>query len=463
MPAAKKVLFEYGLPIVIGVALGYGILQLMQAATPEACRLVDQWDVNDGEAQLGLEDQIVALGDGARADLREAFMDCTDAEFPDQQVWVGQMLGREPFMDTRFLYNVARDGKGWPRRTAAVALVDVLDREVDPTVVLPGVFAWLEDLDVEYHVPAIAAAGALLAHNLIPPGQIDRLEAALVAIADRKGRGLPGLSTGADGDISIDDRISVAAALEPLVSRPRAQQCEATLMTDEDEWEEVRVRALQALSKGRVFDLVEEWKATARSEQDIVAQAALENLFRSKDPVFNDVLLEGHSHRSWLVRRASLFSQLKRGYPTMLGVFHELVEDSSEWVANDAILAAAQFKDQEGTAGRAGHILRFLETSDDEVVVMASIVALFRMTRQEFGIPKGKILDRMDSVDDAALKAFMADPEGRKEAAAQYAAQWGGAAVFTDAERAEALRKLMQHADSENVERAEAELAKMEK
>jgi hypothetical protein len=465
MAGSNKWLLEWVLPVAVGAGLGLAILFGMRASRSEPCKLVEQWQVNDYDVQDALRDELIALGESARPEMRDAFLECTHEGYPEQKVWVGQLLADEPFHDTRFLMKQAREGKKWDQRAAAVALVEVLEKEVEAEAVLPGILAWLEDLEVEYHVPAITAAAVMLNLDLVPADSRDRLRDALIVLGDRVGRGLPGLSAGADGDISIDDRVSVASALAPLIPDEKAIAALEKMTGDTDEFEEVRVAGIRSLSMRSAMENVELWIALMADKYAIVRQATVENLFRSNKPEFNEGLAKCHLDAVPTVRRGSVWSQTKRGVPSMLPVLHELFEDSEVWVAFDTLIAVSRFKEQASATGvlpaAAGHAMRILGGSDREDAVGGAMLLLYRTTKQAFGVPEDKIYDHRDEIEEAALKAFMADTEGRKQAVAQYAEHWKGAAVFTDDDRAKVLTKLLDHADPDNQARARAELTKM--
>jgi len=108
-------------------------------------------------------------------------------------------------------------------------------------------------------------------------------------------------------------------------------------------------------------------------------------------------------------------------------------------------------------------MLHLLETSDSKEDVMGAALAMKMLTDKVYGFKPDEVRLHEQTIDDEALVPFMADKAGRAKAAESWRAHFGAAAVWTDADRAKTLEKLLTHADPKNVERAKAELEKLRK
>jgi hypothetical protein len=470
-PAAVRVLIEWGVPVVLGAALGALILWGAAFLKSDAQRIVDRWQYDDVGLEADLEDELMALGESARKDLREVFLAFDDPSVPELLMWLAGVIGREPFYDTRFLEEQARAGKTWQRRTAAVALVKLLDRKVDPDVVLDGIFDWLEDDQAVTHEFVISALRAMLQNNLVPADRRERSKLALMHLADRIARGdvgaagrvEPGDDPASPGaDVHSYDRSAAIEALSSFLPDDRAVwDLIERVARDEEEFEEVRIMTVRVLTENKALDHEAFWRELAKSPVVSVRQCVAENLFRTKSAGLNDVLLALQSDAGPLVRSGAINTQRQRRMATPIKEFHELAEDSDPYVRFEAIRAAGTFKDHEGGGGRAGHILEILRTSDEVIDVEACVLTLFEITKQHYGFKEVEIMVPTDRVDEAPLEAFMKDAKLRADAAESWAGHFGGAAVFTVAERRAVLEKLLQHADPLNRERAKAELARL--
>lgn len=471
-PRFMRILIEWGVPIVLGAALGALILWAPRLFKSDAQRIVDRWEYENYEREAELEGELVALGESARKDLREAYLAFDDPMVPELLIWLGGVIGHEPFYDTRFLDEQARSGATWQRRCAAVSLVQILDKKADPEIVLPGIIDWLKDDSAVVHEPAISAAGYLLGRDLVPADRRETLKKLLIHLADRAARGHPGKAggrgvdpeTGEDGgDTHVPDRSRAVEALGAfLPADSDVYDLMERVARDEIEFGEVRVMAIRMLSENGAFDHADFWREIGGSADEMVRQCVAENLFRNSDPGLNDLLLTMHSDANPLVRNGSISTQRRRRMATPLKVFHVLLEDSDQWVRFQAIRSAATFKDHDGGGGRAGHILEILKNSDETTDVEACVLTLYEITKEAYGFKETEIGLQSEVVEPAPLEAFVKDKALRAEAARSWAAHFGGAAVFTTAERRTALEALKQSGDPLNRERAEAELKKLE-
>jgi hypothetical protein len=271
---------------------------------------------------------------------------------------------------------------------------------------------------------------------------------------------------GEDEDRLLEDRAAAVLALEPGVSDPEVRQALWAVAKDDTDFVETRVNAIRALAQGEVLDAdtVADWAAASKAKDEDVRQAVADNLFRAKLPEFDKVLEPLQFDSKNLTRAGAIDAQLKRRRPTMLERFDELIEDSYEYVRFNAMFAAGSFKHEtNGQAKRAAMMLRLVESSDDPVDVQGAVIALFMITDEANGFKPTDLHVREQSVEDAALKTFMADKAGRKQAADKWRAHFGADCTWTDAERAQTLEKLLKSADPANVERAKSELAALKK
>jgi hypothetical protein len=200
---------------------------------------------------------------------------------------------------------------------------------------------------------------------------------------------------------------------------------------------------------------VDQWVAVSKSADEVVRQTVADNLQRTPLPVYDKVLEPLQFDANPLARTGALDAQMKRRRPTMLPRFDELMEDSYEWVRFDAMLAAGTFKSEtENLPQRAAMILQLLETSEDPVDVMGAALAMKLLTDKVYGFKPDDVHLHEQSVEETALRTFMADKAGRKVAADQWRKHFGAAAVWTESDRKATLQKLLKHADPKNVERA---------
>ncbi len=451
----------WGPPVAIGLVVGLGMVwawRSLAIGRTDVDEIVARWEWGADDANAALEDEIAALGPSARGDVLEAFRN-VDGDYPDLKVWVAQRLTEEPFFDNKSLAEEARGDDRWDRRTAAVALALRLREEADPDVVMPGILDWLNDLATDDHELAVMAVAAV---GPLPPDWESRVREALVRLARRRDP----VSGDAADDWSPEDRdIVIQQGLANLL-RDAAVPAQDVLdvlyeiMTDEEDDYAPRVAAVRVLSEKKQFERFDAWKAAAASSNDVVRQAVADNLFRTQDRAFGEILKPMHRDPHSLVRSGSLDTQILRRQPTMLDVIDQLLEDHDVWVRFAAAEAVAVFKDAPGAPQRAAMLVRLLEESDEPVDAEGAILALSAITGDVFGFREIDVHPQMEEVEESALDAFMKDPEGRAEAAAKYRTKLGGV-VFTREDRIAVLEKLLEHPDPENRARAERLLAEL--
>lgn len=479
---AKKpggILREWVLPIVIGLALGVGIVKVWRGWGNEALRVFDsgawkiisKWEYGSFEENDALAAEVKALGKESRADVLASFRRIEVPERPydgedEWKTWVATLLVGEPFFDSRSLLEICHDGSAplWDRATAAAALVQLLRKDVNPDAVSDPLLRWLENLEPTDHNIPLRAVQQMRSDGIFPPDQDGRLLKALLALSAKDARRKPEIREEAE-----DEAVFVAS------DRCRALRFAGTFVTDdsvkallwsiaEDETDDVQVRsiAIQTLASNKQFEDVGRWKKIAASADGIVRQTVADNLVQSPDAAFDAILAQYHTDAEAMVRKSSVETQVQRKRPTMLPVMDLLLEDYEPWVRREALIACGTFKDHlDGLGAREGQILRLLGTSAAEEDVEGAILALHAITGQCFGFAESDIDASNGEVRPAALKAFMSDVEGRKVAVEKWRAHLGGTAVWTDSDRRKTLEKLAKHADPENVKRAEAELLQL--
>lgn len=461
-----SVLRDWVLPIVAGVALGAGGLWALRSAGVDARpsalfqseveRLVLQWDWEDPDRQDELAEEIAALGADVREDLRTAYRSIDGSEFPEHKAWVADLLLAEPFYDSRFLIDETTGGEPWDARIAAVALVKNLGERVDPSVVAPPLLEWLADAQHMDHGLAYGAVGELLDAGLLTTAQRDELRERLMALATAEGRPAPD-----ETEWIYVDRAGAAHLLYHWIPDPEVERTLRTIALDDSDDYEPRLNSVRALAGAQRFDDVEFWAEVARANHHTVRQAVADNLSRTKDPAFDPVLAELHRDEWHLTRSGSVDTQIERRRPTPLDDFAVLVEDHSKWVRFHTLLAAAKFKDHPGADLRLGVALRLL-TEGEDTDVEGAILLLFAHTDEHFGFERLEVQERLDSLDEAALQAFLADPEHRRAVREKFESILPETARYTDADRRAALEILAEHADEENRSRARAELGSLQ-
>ena len=458
---AARVVREWVVPVVLGLAIGGGAVALWPYVmhTPVR-RVVDRWRWGEYEHNEALAAELRALGSSARGDLVAAFRRIEGEEYVDLKVWVGRLLASEPFFDSASLAEMARDpsAETWSRSVASVVLVETQRRDVDPVLALPGLLEWLEDVEVSYHGPAISAVEALGRERMIPPDWEPKIRAALLVLAGpRAGKAKDGTE-----DVGVD-RARALGGLEMFLPDPDVAAAMRKYALEETEDDDVRAAAVRSLASRRVFDDVEFWKKAAQSPATLARQLVADNLSMATDPAYDAVLAPLHQDAVPLIRFASVGTQTQRRRPTMLDVFDVLLEDHDPEVRSETMIAAGVFKEHtEGAPERIGMMLRKLGESNEAEDVKGAALALHMITGQTFGFQASDFRLAEPTVDDAAVQAFLADPTARAAAVAQWRKHLGaGFTEFTDADREKVLEKLQSHADPRNVERATSELAKL--
>jgi hypothetical protein len=346
------------------------------------------------------------------------------------------------------------------RRDAAWRLVEarVVGRDVEP--ILAILVEWLRDASSD-RTKAIELVDRLWRTRAFDEPQTRRVERALLDVAKRGAPAGP-----KDADLLVEERAAALLTLELGVSDVEVRTALWTEAKDESDDALPRVNAIRALAQAGVLDVdsIPDWTVVAKSKDEDVRQCVADNLFRAKPPEFDAVLGPLQFDAKNLTRTGAIESQMKRGRPTMLARFDELMEDSYEYARFSAMLAAARFKgESDGAARRAAMILRVLESSDDPTDVTGAVLALTMIAGETFGVKPMDVHIREQDVEEKALAAFVADKAGRKKAADAWRAKLGVADVWTDAERAATLTKLLASADPENVKRAKSELARLGK
>lgn len=463
---------EWVLPIATGLLLGgvlvWGWKHGRELLRSDVDKVVAQWAYGDLEENDRLRDEIRKLGKEARADLLKSFRALQVPANPDgeeeQKVWIAQTLAGDPFFDTRSLLEIARDPAApvWDRRCASAALVHTLHRDVDPTAVVEPILGWVEDLTLFDHLIALTSVRQLRADAVFPPDQEERLRKGLVRLAAGEGRPAP--ADEYDAMRLTSDRERVLRLLGGLVAHDAVKELIWGLAGDEKEDVRVRVAAVQTLASNRQFEESDlpRWKQLAKSADVTVRQTVAENLMQTPDPTFDAVLAPMHADAGAFVRKGSIETQVHRNRPTMLAVMDVLLEDADPWVRREAMVACGVFKSTiDGIGARQGQILRILETSSEDADIDGALIALNLMTGQSFGFAAGDVDGARRHVSETAVAAFKADTEGRRAAVEKWRQHVGGQAVWTDADRRRTLEKLLQHADPDNVSRAQAELAKL--
>lgn len=453
------ILKDWVLPAVVGLAVGLVILWGIDASRSDVQKVVDQWTWGDSELQEELAQELAALGESARPDLREAFLDVAEA-YPELKVWVGVVLGGEPFYDTRFLAEQAEGGRTWDRRCAAVALVRLQGEKVDTARVMPGIVEWLEDLEVVAHDEPLRAVEILTGRNVLPEEFRVRVRDALIRLSDREVR--------PDGDRDDDeisiDRGEAAYRLGPFLPDEPVYAHLKKIALDTGEEGQVRVLAMRALAEHQALDDTELWITLGGDASPLIRQTAVDNAYRSRNPALNELYVPRHRDPEPLVRLGSVDGQMKRGQSTMFDLFDELAEDCDEEVRFSTLLSAAYFKDQlEGSGRRLGILVYVLEKSPGVRDVTAAVLALHNITGV---VPHGFTVQDVAwptrEVDERAVRAFLVDPDLRAESAARLRDRLGPSAVWTDADRRGTLERMAQHPDLHNRDRAAAELARMD-
>ncbi len=466
---------EWVVPVVLGLAIGGAVMWgwakggralvvpiVHSMVHSKAWNIVAKWQ-NGGEDENGsIAKELQALGAGSRDEVIAVLRDL-GADQMDAKVWVARLLAGEPWFATTSLKEIVADGKAakCDRRAAACGLVDMQHKEVDTELVLPVFEEWLNDAADPDRSMAIGRVEHLWRQGMLNSQWESRIKAILLSIA--KHAPTP---AGVDEDRFIEDRAAAILVLELGVSDAEVRKALWTVVKDESDFVEPRVHAIRALAQGSVLDAdsVGDWAEAAKAKDEDVRQAVADNMFRAKLPEFDKVLEQLQFDSKNLTRAGVLDTQVKRRRPTMLERFDELIEDSYEYVRFNAMYANGAFKHEtKGQAKRVAMMLRLLESSDDPVDVQGAVISLFMLTDEAYGFKATDVHVREQEVEPAALATFMADKAGRKQAADKWRERFGAETVWTDADRAATLEKLLKAADPENVKRAQAELASMKK
>jgi hypothetical protein len=346
------------------------------------------------------------------------------------------------------------------RRAAARRLVEARGDGLEGERWLGVLEEWLRDASAE-RAEIIELLGRLWRDGKLPPKSADRLKGALMDAAKR-----PADAAVAESDAVLEARYAALVALQSGVGDPAVVKLLWSVAKDEADDVEPRVGAVRGLSEGGVDDAatVPDWTVVARSKDQDVRQTVADNLFRAKAPEFDAVLEPLLFDAKELTRAGAVESQTKRRRPTMLARFDELIEDRYEYVRFNAMFAAGVLKSEtSGQPQRVAMILRLLETSDEPVDVTGALLAMTMLTGETFGVKPTDVHVREQYVDEAALAAFIADKPARKAAADKWRAKFSVDCVWTDADRAKTLTKLLASADPANVKRATEELALLAK
>jgi hypothetical protein len=424
---------------------------------------VQKWqeDAEDGNESVAKELQ--GLGASARADLGDVLRD-PPVPGLGHKIWIGHQLAGEPWFDTQGLKEMLRDAKeaAEVRRAAACALVDTQHKEVDTELVLPVFEEWMNDLAVVDHTYGASRIDHMQRAGMLSPQWEGRIRKAMIRVIDRKVRAAS--PPPKDLAESLDlDRAGVVLDLGGFMPEEELKAALWTIAKDESDDEGVRVGAVRTLADSATLDDkdIPDWIAVAGSKDDVVRQTVADNLGKARTPAYDKVLSTLMFDAAPLARAGAIDSQITRRRSTMLERFDELMEDHDEWVRFNAMFAAGVFKSvTEGAPTRAAMILKALETSEDPVDVEGATLALKMFTDQVYGFKPTDVRLNERAVEETALRTFMADKAGRKEAADKWRAHFGPSAVWTESDRRKTLEKLLQHADPKNVERAKLELAK---
>jgi len=462
---------EWVVPVVLGLAIGGGLMLAWRHGGSDMVRplfhskarvIVDKWQAEHDDEHESIAKELQALGAGSRDEVLAVLRDLP-ADQMDAKVWIAHLLAGEPWFATTSLKEIVADAKSakCDRRAAACGLVDVQHKEVDTELVLPVFEEWMKDVSDPDRGMAVFRIDQLWLQGMLNSQWEGRMKRVLLDFAKH----VPS-AAGIDEDRMIEDRAAALLTLQLGISDVEVKQALWTVVKDETDFVEPRVAAIRALAQGDVLDAdtVADWTAASTSKDEDVRQAVADNLFRAKPPEFDKVLEPLQFDSKDLTRSGAIESQLKRRRPTMLERFDELIEDGGEWVRFNAMFANGSFKHEtNGQARRAAMMLRFVESSDDPTDVKGAVISLFMITGEAFGFKPTDVHVREQEVESAALSAFMADKAGRKQAADKWREKFGADAVWTDADRAKTLEKLLKSADPANVERAKTELAAMKK
>lgn len=460
----RGVFHDWVVPIALGLAIGgagFGAWKLSRGAFhSKSWMILEKWAYDDADGNEGVAKELKSLGPSARADVVEALRDLPP-EQTEVKVWVARLVAGEPWFDTASLKEMARDERAAKedRRAAACALVDVQNKEVDTELVLPVIEAWLLDAASPDRGVAVGRLEHLWRAGMLNSQWEGRSKKALIEMAKRVQPAKPD-----DADRITDDRASALLLLQLALPDDDVKKLLWTVAKDDSDDELVRVNCVRSLAEGHVLDAadVPDWAAVGKASSGVVRQAVADNLQRAQDASFDKVLGPLQFDANPLARAGALDTQIKRRRPTMLARFDELLEDSYEWTRFGAMYAAGFFKGEtDGIGPRAAMMLRLLETSEDPVDVMGAALAMKQLTGEVYGFRPEDVHIHEQSVEEAALKTFMSDTAGRKQAADKWRGHFGPTAVWTDGDREKTLEKLLSHADPKNVERAKIALEMM--
>ncbi len=439
----------WGPPIVAGLVIGtllVGAWRFLGIGRTAVDEIAAEWKWGEFEANDKLRQQVVGLGREAREDLLATYL-AAPCDYADYKLWLGTILATEPFFDTSSLVEAVRTGDACDQRTSAVILAEIL-QDADPELVLPGILAWLEDVEDDQHDAPIRALGTM---SPLIGAWHGRARAALLELATRRGSDPEPL----EDNFRAEDRAAAVNALGDFLPDDGVLALLTTVMTDDDDHPSPRIVAIRQMSQNGAFDDLETWKTACESATWQVRQTAAENLVRSPDPAFSSVLEKLHTDAESVVRIGAIETETHRRRPTMLPVAGQLLEDHDEWVRFYAMLAVAAFGEEPGAALRNGMLLRVFRDSDDEIDVEGAVLALTRVLgKTPPGFREIDVHRHKEEVDAAAIKGFMGDAGGRTEAAAEVQKMLGADAVYPVAERKKALQTMLEHADLENQARA---------
>lgn len=459
---------EWVVPVVLGLAIGGAVVGGWRFGrdffASAAFHIVEKKRNSvDPEEDEAFVKELRALGASARTDLLDALV-AEPADQMELKIWIARQLAGEPWFATTSLKELVANPKSAKsdRRAVVAALVDEQSKEVDTELVLPVFEDWLKDADDDERTLAIPRVEHMWREGMLNSRWEARFKAALLDVARRVPNPKETIA-----ERIILDRAAALLALELALPDDDVKKTLWTTAKDDTDDALVRINSIRSLAGGKVLDDADipDWQAVAKAKDDAVRQAVADNMSKATSPKYDEVVVPLQFDAHDLTRFGALDSQIRRRRPSMLERFDELVEDSYEWVRFTAMFGAGTFaKVDDGRQGaRAGAMLNFVESGEDPTDVMGAILGLRLMTNEIHGVQATDVHVNQQDVDETALKTFMADKAGRKQAADQWRAWFHGTAAWTAADRKKALEKLLQHADPKNVERAKAELAGMEK
>jgi hypothetical protein len=466
-PAEKAGFFrDWVIPVALGLALGVALVWAWRAGShhfhSDAWNIVAPLGADEAADTEAAAKALRALGPSARADLVDVLHDLPPEKM-EYKAWVAEQLAGEPWFDTTSLKEIVRDAgaKKEDRRAAACALAAAQQKEVDADLVLPVFVEWLMDPTSPDRGLAVSHVDRMWQSGMLSSKWELEIVRALRKAAEPVSSPPPELA-----DRFADSRAMALYTLSRALPDDEIRNMFVSVALDEKDDELARVNSVRALADGNWLDAesVPTWAKIAKSETPNIRQTVADNLGKTPLPEFDAVLVPLQYDAKDLTRDGALDSQIKRRRPTMLARFDELMEDSYDVVRARTMFACGVFKNEtEGLPQRAAMILRLLQTSSEPEDVEGALVAMKLLTDKVYGVGEGDIHVRTQTVDETALRTFMADAEGRRQAAEEWRKPFGAACVWTDSDREKTLTKLLTHADPANVERAKEELAALRK